>query len=302
MNRTLRLIAPAKINWSLEVLRIRTDGYHEIRSVLQTIALHDVITISATGDGQITVDITGEAGMLADNPIEQNLAYRAAVALRDRTGVQHGAHIALEKHVPVAAGLGGGSSDAAVVLRALNELWAAGQPQDNLIEIAGEVGSDPPFFVLGGTAVASGRGDAVAALPDANAPSIMLAIPPAGERGEKTSQMFSALTPEHFVEGYVTIGVQETVTAGRMIHDDLLNNAFEHVTSKMQPDTERAMDALRAEGYVPHLCGAGPSFFLLYGGGADHADVLARRVREIGFEAHPTYALRRDQSLRVEEL
>lgn len=302
MTRTLRLIAPGKINWSLEVLRIRPDRYHEIRSVLQTIALHDVITITATDNGEVTLDIKGDAGMLPDNPLDQNLAYRAAIALRARVRTGSGAHIVLEKHVPVAAGLGGGSSDAAVVLRALNDLWAAGQPLENLIEIAGEIGSDPPFFVVGGTAVASGRGDAVEALPDANAPSIMLAIPPAGERGEKTALMFDALTPDHFAEGYVTIGVQETVQAGRMIHDDLLNNAFEHVTSKMQPDTERAMDALRAEGYVPHLCGAGPSFFLLYGGGADYADVLARRLRETGFEAQPTYALRRDQSLRVEEL
>jgi|CXWL01.1.fsa_nt_gi 4-diphosphocytidyl-2-C-methyl-D-erythritol kinase len=302
MTRTLRLIAPGKINWSLEILRFRPDGYHEIRSVLQTIDLHDVVTVTATSGGEITVDISGEAGMLAGNPIQQNLAYRAATALRKRAGIRQGAHIVLEKHVPVASGLGGGSSDAAAVLRALNDLWGARQPQDNLIEIAGEIGSDPPFFVVGGTAVASGRGDVVEALPDADAPSIMLAIPPAGERGEKTALMFDALTPDHFAEGYVTIGVQETVRAGRMIHDDLLNNTFEHVTSKMQPDTECAMDALRAEGYVPHLCGAGPSFFLLYGGGADLADVLARRVRETGFEARPTYALRRDQSLRVEEL
>ena len=300
MTRTFRLIAPAKINWSLEVLRARPDGYHEIRSVLQTIDLCDVIRLTEAAD--ITLDLAGEPEMLAGNPIEQNLAHRAAVALRDRAGVRNGAHIVLEKHIPVAAGLGGGSSDAAAVLRGLNALWDAGQPEINLVEIAGEIGSDPPFFVVGGTAEVSGRGDEVRRLPDALAPSIMLAIPPAGERGEKTAQMFAALTPDDYADGDVTLGVRETVEAGRMIHDELLNNVFEHVTRRMQPDAERAMNALRSEGYAPHLCGAGPSFFLLYGGGADHADALARRFRETGLEPCPTHAIRRKQALRIEEL
>jgi 4-diphosphocytidyl-2-C-methyl-D-erythritol kinase len=299
MNRSIRLVAPAKINWSLEVLRARPDGYHEIRSVLQTISLQDAITLSEA-DG-VTLELAGEPDVLAGNPVEQNLAYRAAVVLRERAGVRKGAHIVLEKRIPVAAGLGGGSSDAAAVLRGLNLLWGTRQPELNLVEIAGEIGSDPPFFIVGGTAEVSGRGDAVRPLPDALAPSIMLAIPPAGERGEKTARMFAALTPDDYADGDVTLGVRETVEAGRMVHDELLNNVFEHVTHRLQPDAERAMNALRAEGYVPHLCGAGPSFFLLYGGGADHADILARRIRETGFEPHAVHALRRRQARRTEE-
>ena len=123
----LRLIAPGKINWSLEVLRFRPDRYHELRSVMQTIDLHDVVTLTLAETDAITLEITGEPGMLADHPAEMNLAYRAAVALRDRAGVRgRGVHIVLGKHVPVAAGLGGGSSDAAAVLRGLNVLWDAG--------------------------------------------------------------------------------------------------------------------------------------------------------------------------------
>jgi 4-diphosphocytidyl-2-C-methyl-D-erythritol kinase len=295
----LRIIAPAKINWSLEVLRSRPDGYHEIRSVLQTIDLHDVVALEPADD--ITLELTGESDTLSGLPRDDNLAYRAAIALRDRSGLRAGARIMLEKHVPVAAGLGGGSSDAAAVLRGLNLLWGTDQPQANLIEIAGEIGSDPPFFIAAGTAAVSGRGEAVEPLPDAIAPSIMLAIPPAGHRGEKTAQMFAALTPDAFGDGDVTLGVRETVRAGRMLHDEMLNNVFERLTRVMQKDTEAAMDALRTEGYVPHLCGAGPSFFLLYGGGADYADVLARRIRETGFEPVPTHALRRDLALHVEE-
>jgi 4-diphosphocytidyl-2-C-methyl-D-erythritol kinase len=300
VTKGLRLIAPGKINWTLEVLRIRPDGYHELRSVMQAIDLHDVVTL--TEAHEITLEITGEAGMLADSPPESNLAYRAAVALRDRTGMRRGARIVLEKHVPVAAGLGGGSSDAAAVLRGLNALWDAGQPQANLVEIAGEVGSDPPFFVVGGTALVSGRGDYVEALPDAVAPSILLATPPQDERGEKTAAMFGALSPHDFAEGAATLGVREAVEAGRMLVDDELANVFERVTSKMQPRTELAMAALRADGYVPHLCGAGPSFFLLYGGGADLSHELSGRIRGLGFEARPAHALGRDRSLRMQEL
>ncbi len=304
MTKSLRLIAPAKINWTLEALRIRPDGYHELRSVMQTIDLHDVVTLTATDDGAISLEITGESGMLADNPPETNLAYRAAVALRDRAGVSRdrGARIMLEKHVPVAAGLGGGSSDAAAVLRALNVLWDAGQPDANLVEIAGEVGSDPPFFVVGGTAMVSGRGDYVEPLPDALAPSVLLATPPQGDRGEKTAAMFDALTPHEFTEGDATLGLREAVEAGRMVVDEELANVFERVTAKMQPHTELAMDALRADGYVPHLCGAGPSFFLLYGGGADLAHELSGRIRTLGFEPRPVHALTRARALHMQEL
>ncbi len=298
----LRVIAPAKINWTLEVVRIRPDGYHELRSVMQTIDLHDVVTLTAAEDHAIALEITGDAGMLADNPPEANLAYRAAVALRDRSGVRQGVRIVLEKHVPVAAGLGGGSSDAAAVLRGLNVLWDAGQPHANLVEIAGEVGSDPPFFVVGGTVMVSGRGDYVEALPDAVAPSILLATPPQNDRGEKTAAMFAALSPRDFAEGDATLGLRETVEAGRMLVDDELANVFEHVTSTMQPETELAMAALRADGYVPHLCGAGPSFFLLYGGGADLAHELSARIRALGFEPRPAHALTRDRALAMREL
>ncbi len=302
MTNSLRVNAPAKINWTLEILRVRPDGYHELRSVMQTIDLHDIITLTATDGDAITLGITGDASTLADDPPETNLACRAAVALRDRAGVRRGAHIVIEKHVPVAAGLGGGSSDAAAVLRGLNALWHAGLPHANLVEIAGEVGSDPPFFVVGGTAMVSGRGDYVEALPDAVAPSILLATPPQNDRGEKTAAMFAALSPHDFTEGEVTSGVREAVTAGRMLVDDGLTNAFERVTSKMQPETELAMNALRADGYVPHLCGAGPSFFLLYGGGADVAHELSARIRTLGFDACPTHALTRARALHMSEL
>lgn len=301
MTRGIRLVAPGKINWTLEVVRIRPDGYHELRSVLQTIALHDVVTVSDAKD--ISLEISGPAkGMLGDAPAELNLAYRAAEALRRRTSARRGVHIAIEKHVPVACGLGGGSSDAAAVLRGLNLMWDARQDEASLVEIAGEIGSDPPFFIAGGTALVSGRGEHVEALPDAIAPSILLATPPEDERGEKTATMFGALTPEHFAEGYVTIGLREVAEAGRMIVDAHLTNTFEQVTARVQPESARAMAALRDQGYAPHLAGAGPSFFLLFPGGADLGDELSRRICDVGFEPHVTHALRRARSQHLELL
>ncbi len=295
--RGLRVVASAKINWTLEILRIRPDGYHELRSVLQTIDLHDVVTLA--DDADIVLDITEDGGHLRDAPPESNLAYRAAAALRRRAGIAAGARITLEKHIPVAAGLGGGSSDAAAVLRGLNVLWGTQQSDTNLMEIAAEIGSDPPFFIAGGTALVSGRGDRVEPLPDAVAPAMLLAVPPQDERGEKTASMFAALTPHHFSEGEASVGLRAFAESGHMIVDDVLSNTFERVTSTMQPDTERAMDALRAQGHTPHLAGAGPSFFLL-DAGHDLA-ALSSRLRELGFEPRLTRALRREQALRIEE-
>jgi len=295
----LRLLAPAKINWTLEVLHRRPDGYHEVRSVVQTIDLCDTVTLRNAR--HVTIHLHGESGMLAGQNVEMNFAYRAAVALRERAGDAAGARIDLEKRVPVAAGLGGGSSNAAAVLRGLNVLWGSNQTDANLIEIAGEIGSDPPFFVVGGTAAVSRRGDHVEALPDAVAPLILLATPPEGERSHKTSGMFAALSPGDFADGYVTIGVREIIEAGRRLVDDDLNNVFERVTSRTQPLTELAMDALRMQGHVPHLAGAGPSFFLLL---PDEtlADALTARVRDLGFEPRLVRTLDRDGALRIEQL
>lgn len=299
MTRTLRLRAPAKINWTLEVLHIRPDGYHEIRSVLQTIDLCDTVRLSAART--IELEITGEAGPLADEEPERNLAVRAAEALRARTGTHQGVRIVLEKHIPVAAGLGGGSSDAATVLRGCNKLWGCGQDDANLIEIAGEIGSDPPFFVACGTASVSGRGEIVRPLPDALVPSILLATPPAQHRGEKTAEMYRALAPDMFSDGYVTIGLEDVVEARRGVVDAELNNVFERVLTRMQPESERAMDALRAQGATPHLAGSGPSFFMLLEPEADEAH-LVERIRALGFEPRVVRALRRDDALRIEEL
>ena len=157
----MRLAAHAKINLTLEVLGTRPDGYHELRSVVSTIPLHDDVELLDAPAGEVTVEMTGDGMEAPRVPCEANLAVRAARALAAATGVSRGVRIRIVKRIPVGAGLGGGSADAAAVLNGLNELWWMGLPKERLCEIGAEVGSDVPALVLGGMVLMEGRGERV---------------------------------------------------------------------------------------------------------------------------------------------
>ena len=146
--------AYAKINWTLEVLGMRPDGYHDLRSIVIPVELHDEICLESAAE--ITCETEG-----LDVPQEKNLAYRAAIALRNATNCTQGVHISIRKNIPSGAGLGGGSSDAAAVLNALNEMWKIHLSVERLCEIAAEIGSDIPALVLGGPVLMEGRGERV---------------------------------------------------------------------------------------------------------------------------------------------
>lgn len=146
--------AHAKINWTLQVLGVRPDGYHDLKSIVLPVALHDIITLDHSDE--ITCHTDG-----MEIPQEKNLAYRAAIALKNACGCRQGVRISIEKHIPSGAGLGGGSSDAAAVLNALNAMWELDLPCDRLCEIAAQIGSDIPALVLGGPVIMEGRGERV---------------------------------------------------------------------------------------------------------------------------------------------
>ena len=153
----LRVAAPAKINLHLEVLRLRDDGYHEVRTILQSVALADTLTVTVR-PGPFTVR-SRTASMPRDG---DNLVWRAAARFwraLGRDGDPSGVAVAVRKVVPAGAGLGGASSDAASALRALREIWAPGEPDALLHDVAAAIGSDAPFFLEGGTVVATGRGE-----------------------------------------------------------------------------------------------------------------------------------------------
>ncbi|HLG15485.1 MAG TPA: 4-(cytidine 5'-diphospho)-2-C-methyl-D-erythritol kinase [Blastocatellia bacterium] len=162
----------AKINWTLEVLFRREDGFHEIRTVYQTVSLYDRVRITLT-PGSIEVACDNR-----DVPCDEtNLAYRAAAVLRDAAGVTAGARIEIEKRIPVGAGLGGGSSNAASALRGLLRLWSIDVSRDDLQRVAAGLGSDVPFFLVGGTAVGTGRGEVVCPVGQIKVENILLANP-----------------------------------------------------------------------------------------------------------------------------
>ena len=160
----MRLAAHAKVNLTLEVLGTRPDGYHELRSVVTTIPLHDDVELWDAPAGEVTVEMEGDGMEAPRVPCEANLAVRAARALAAAAGVARGVRIRIVKRIPVGAGLGGGSADAAAVLNGLNELWGLGLPKERLCEIGAEVGSDVPALVLGGMVLMEGRGERVRAL------------------------------------------------------------------------------------------------------------------------------------------
>ena len=148
--------ANAKINLGLKILGLRRDGFHDILSVFQTIDLCDRLVFRPAARGQIALACDDAA--LSVGP--ENLVHRAVVAFRDYTGMDRGVEIALEKRIPMGAGLGGGSSDAAAVLRALNRMWEAGLSERELRDMGARLGSDVPFFVRkNGTAIVTGRGE-----------------------------------------------------------------------------------------------------------------------------------------------
>jgi 4-diphosphocytidyl-2-C-methyl-D-erythritol kinase len=261
----MKLVAPAKINWTLEVLGRREDGYHEVRMVMQTIGLCDELEIEA-GEG---------LGLEVDGPheaTENDLVLRAAALLDEGRG--RGAQMRLTKRIPVAAGLGGGSSDAAAALRGLNELWGLGQDTEQLAGLAAKLGSDVPFFVAGGTALAEGRGERVTPLPDVAEAWLVVLAPPIAV-AEKTKRMYAALTPADFSDGARTDACVAAIREGRPLTDDELHNAFERTAFEVFEGLEAYREALLAAGARrAHLAGAGPALFAL---AADEASANAIR-------------------------
>ena len=157
----MQIEAHAKINLTLEVLGTRPDGYHELRSIVAAIPLHDDVELQDAPAGEVSVEMVGDGLEVPDVPNEKNLAVRAVRALQKACGVARGVRIRIVKRIPAGAGLGGGSADAAAVLNGLNELWGLGLSTERLCAVGAEVGSDVPALVLGGTVLMEGRGERV---------------------------------------------------------------------------------------------------------------------------------------------
>jgi len=173
MKRSVRLPAFAKINLCLHVLGRRPDGYHELRTIFQAISLHDTLELSLSDSPGITIETNDSALPLG----RENLVYRALEAIGGEIGFRGGVHARLEKRIPVARGLGGGSSDAAAALIGMLRLTKKRVPLERLMEIGASLGADVPFFLFGGRALATNRGDEIYPLTDAPKRSILVISP-----------------------------------------------------------------------------------------------------------------------------
>jgi 4-diphosphocytidyl-2-C-methyl-D-erythritol kinase len=171
--RTLRLRAFAKINLCLHVLSRRPDNYHELRTIFQTISLYDTLALSLVANEKIALEVSDAT--LSAGP--ENLVWRAVDAMRNELKLGLGVHAKLEKRIPVARGLGGGSSDAAAALVGVMRLAKKSVPLERLMEIAASLGADVPFFLFGGRALAVNRGDEIYPLPDTRKQSIVAVSP-----------------------------------------------------------------------------------------------------------------------------
>lgn len=243
----------AKINLGLEVLGLRPDGYHELRTVYQSLSLCDLLEIHSAKDLSLTV--SGEAVPSG----EDNLVMKAARALQRHAGCSKGARIALTKRIPTQAGLGGGSSDAAATLLALTRLWRLGFSAADLLPIASPLGSDVPFFLLGGTALGIGRGEEVFPLPDGPLLHLVLAQPRAGMA---TSEAYSRLS-RRLTEGRQAPRIASLVQAlveGRLA-ERLLFNCFEEVNLEADEESAKVRRSLLDHGAtVTLLAGSGSAW------------------------------------------
>jgi 4-diphosphocytidyl-2-C-methyl-D-erythritol kinase len=276
MPERLRTVAPAKVNLTLEVLGPRGDGYHELASVMQTLALADEVEVVLDGDGP-GIEVAGpcSTGVPADG---SNLAWRAAEALAHRMARgTEGLRIRITKRIPPAGGLGGGASDAAAVLRLLGEAWGASP--DDLIAAACEVGSDEAFLLVGGTALVTGRGERVEPLPSLREHGVVLLLP--REHLEaKTGRMFAALAPGPYDDGARTAALAARLPCALRSAD--LYNRFEDVARALVPGlAEEWRQAEEATGEPLRLAGAGPTLFWI--GPPETAPAVAARLKAAGF-------------------
>ncbi len=272
----LTVRAPAKLNLTLEVLGKRPDGFREIRSVLQAIDLYDTLHFEK-GEG---------LSFRCDMPkwsAEESLVSRAVNLLREAAGCSEGASIKIEKRIPLMSGLGGDSSDAAVVLRYLNELWGLDLPRE-MLGIAAQLGSDVFFFLEGGTALAEGRGEKIAPLPSPAKMWVVLVIPDVPVQEGKTARMYAGLKPGHFTDGDITKKMASTILKGDVITPSMLFNTFENIAFKDSMLKTHKEHLIKLGAPNVHLAGSGPTLFSLFEDKAT-AEELFNRCKSQGMKA-----------------
>ena len=307
---SLSLPSFAKVNWSLQILGKRPDGYHEVRTLLQTISLHDDLHFEVSGDDTISLSCNDP-----DIPTDdENLLVRAAYALKGRYQADQGARIRLEKRIPAKAGLGGASSNAAVSLLALAHLWNVGLTVPALLEIAALVGADVPFFLLGGRALATGTGATVSSLPDKANNELQHLIVITPNAGVSTAEAYAALGSSALTTTNAAPILSSSRDEANLQHSLLwplrddwkrssqydLKNDFESVIFDIEPEIRRTKEILLQAGALGALlAGSGSSVFGIFADREDQQRAVNEIKLEAGWRIFPCVTVSRNEYLRA---
>lgn len=252
----LTVTANAKINLALDILHKRADGYHEVAMVMQAIALADTVQLTASD----RISVATDCARLASD--RHNLAYRAAALLRDTFQINRGVNIKLIKRIPIAAGLAGGSADAAAVLHGLNQLWGLGLSLPELAKLGATLGSDVPFCLYGGTMLATGRGEVLQTLPGLPECPVVLVKPKFSVSTAWVYQHYRAAA----ITGHPDLpGMLDSLKQGDLAGvAKQVGNVLESVTIPAHPEIGAIKERLHELGAMAVLMsGSGPTVFAL---------------------------------------
>lgn len=273
----ITVLAPAKINLFLHVLGKRDDGYHELLTLFQMVGIYDEISVErVAGEVRLRCDIQGVAE-------EENIAFRAAVLLKEACGVNDGAVITLDKAIPMAAGLGGGSSDAAAVLFALNRLWSLGLGREDLMQLGLRLGSDVPFFLSGPAAVGRGRGELLEPFPPLE--SWVLLVNPGFAVStawvyRNVNLKLTTLRDNTKLPSFLKKGLSAVKLCNEDLHEHLYNS-LEEVTEHYYPEvTEIKNRMLDCGASAALMSGSGPTVFGLFNREVDAQKAAAALYRK----------------------
>ncbi len=299
---SLTLPSFAKVNWSLRILGKRPDGYHEVRTILQTVSLHDDLRFELSEDSaiQLTCD-------QPDIPTDdRNLIVRAGNALKDRYQIDKGARIRLVKRIPAKAGLGGASSNAAVSLLALANLWKVEATAPELLEIASRLGADVPFFLLGGRALGTGTGATVSSLTNSGEYDTQHLIVITPNATVSTAEAYAAISLPALTtmkrdpilsnsRNEANLGVSQPSPPPHLLLGDLKND-FEAVIFDIEPEIRRAKDNLLQAGALGALlAGSGSSVFGIFANWEAQQRAIKEIQAESGWRIFPCVTLSRDE-------
>jgi 4-diphosphocytidyl-2-C-methyl-D-erythritol kinase len=294
VSHTVVATAPAKINLCLGVGPLRPDGFHALATVYQAVGLHDQVTV--TDADRTTVEVSTASRVPVDGvpTDETNIAVRAARLLAEHHGVEGGVAIVIEKGIPVMGGMAGGSADGAASLLACDQLWGLRTPREELLELAGELGSDVPFALLGGTAIGSGRGELVTPLMTRGEYWWVVLESPQGMSTPAVYREFDAMhaaapvgdpeIPDALVQALVG---HDVVGLGAALTNDLQPAAF-----RLRPELAASLDQGRLESaFGAVLSGSGPSCLFLCESRAHAVQVAAgleaRNLGPVSFAPGP---------------